>query len=199
MGYKIIFLKSDNSYKARTRKYADGSEPSDQAVVDHLKACVSKTVTDYDIVTLTEAQWAAKDGDDYKTWAWNSGDPIGDTPVVGPKDYLAVTLTDLSDQALPDTAPVDGIPEIVKSTGQCKIKIQKKSGVDDSDMTGAEDNEALQVWANRAGGLSSLTPSLANGFSEVVLSAGPVMDLIDITVFDPAGNLKRGTAKLQVK
>jgi len=199
MGYKLVFLKADNSYKGRTRNYADGNEPSDQVVLNRLQACVSKTVDDYDFITWADAQWAAKNGDDYLDFSWNSGDPVGNTPVASPPDYLAVTLTDLSDQALPDTAPVDGIPEITKSTGQCKIKIQKKSGLDDSDMVGAGDNESLEIWAEKAGALSNLTPSLANGFTEVILDAGPVMSIVDISINDPAGNLKGATARLQVK
>jgi len=115
-----------------------------------------------------------------------------------PNNQLAVTLTDLSDQALPDTSPIDGIPEIAKDTGQCKIKIQKKDG-SGNDLTGAEDNDAVEIWADRAGGLSAFTVNLANGFAEVTLSAGSLLALVDISVTDPSGKMRGATARLQVK
>lgn len=107
-----------------------------------------------------------------------------------PADYLALT-TDATDTS----TPVNGIPDIdADGVATCTINIQKKSGADDSDMTGAGDNETVTLETDR-GHLSVLSVALVNGAGSVTLKS--VAETVTATITASADGLTAGSIQIQ--
>lgn len=119
-----------------------------------------------------------------------TGQPTPESVSVVNRTYLALT-TDATDTA----DPINGIPDIpADGTSSCTISIQKKNGADDSDMTGAEDNETVDLETSR-GKLSSLRVQLANGAAQVTLTSVPETCVTGVTA--KADGLTQGSIQIQ--
>ena len=108
-----------------------------------------------------------------------------------PRDFLRVT-TDATDDN-----PPDGYPDIpADGLSTCRIMIQKVNGRTGADMTGAADNELVQL-TTQAGKLSAVQVSLAAGYAEVVLSSSTDTVITEVRAFDPSGALEAGSVQVQ--
>ncbi len=108
-----------------------------------------------------------------------------------PKNFLQLT-TDATDDN-----PPDGYPDIAANgLSIARIMIQKVNGTTGDNMTGAEDDDLIQI-TTQAGKLSAVQVNLVKGFAMVNLTSSTDTVIALVRAIDPSGVLEEGSIEVQ--